>query len=671
MSKPLPTYTTKITHIIHKKKHLKRTRPTSLVQNLKNKVKITNPHNTTHTKQTKKKNPKHPKHITTQTHKIISKNKRQRHKACPNPPIQTFFLHFLILLSGDIETNPGPMPNILQTHPPTHRNRCKIYFIECTIKLQPEYQHLAKQFSPIINITHPQHQDTITTYPYLSRYIYRNQHHPPPQILYALIITLSPLRETCNHLLIQTPVPDWTTTMLGRMTSLQNPPERHILTTHPYTQFLQTNQNIINPPNTIHKELYDYIKQSNTPPTIQTMSDKFPFLPKQLLIETLKCNDPLPEYLHPPPPPIATTLHPQENHTTNHNTHIITWNASSLNTALPNLHQLISNTPNKPAIITIQETKLTATKSTKYNQNQFPQYKLIFNNTHALTRCMQQRMAYTPTRGGLLTLINKEYTYPGNVSKIPTPAAISPYLQIIEIHNQPLQPWLIIHLYMPSHEEDIGSIPLIKQNITQQSINHPNHIHILCGDFNKDIALIGRQNGYDMTPPQAEDIEWRTFTENLQLTYIHTNSLYSRQGGHNYNQTSLIDGYYIKTSNNDLYTSTTNNDHNLNSDHSPVTLHIPPNMLLVRHPPPTTDKPPRILNPIPQENIEKFKTEFFEENTLQLNHITNTLNQDQLTDEQWQTTCTKFNHLIQKISDKIQDTCSAPPFPVLTNRTSQ
>jgi hypothetical protein len=97
------------------------------------------------------------------------------------------------------------MPNILQTHPSTHRNKCKIYFIECTIKLQPEYQHLAKQFSPIIKLTHPKHQDTITAYPYLSRYIYRNQHHPPPHILYALITTISPIIETCNHLLIQTP----------------------------------------------------------------------------------------------------------------------------------------------------------------------------------------------------------------------------------------------------------------------------------------------------------------------------------------------------------------------------------------------------------------------------------------------------------------------------------
>ena len=38
---------------------------------------------------------------------------------------------------------------------------------------------------------------------------------------------------------------------------------------------------------------------------------------------------------------------------------------------------------------------------------------------------------------------------------------------------------------------------------------------------------------------------------------------------------------------------------------------------------------------------------------------------------QWQTSCTKLDHLIQKISDKIQYTCSAPPLPDLTNRTRQ
>ena len=171
--------------------------------------------------------------------------------------------------------------------------------------------------------------------------------------------------------------------------------------------------------------------------------------------------------------------------------------------------------------------------------------------------------------------------------------------------------------------------------------------------------------------PQVEDIEWHTFTNILQLTYIPTNSSYSRQGGQDYNQTSLIDGYYIKTPNNALYSSTTNNDHNLNSDHSLVTLHIPPNTLLARCMPPTINKLPILLNPIPQTNIEIFKTNFFEENALQINELTNTLNNNQITTIQWQTSCTKLDQQIHQISENIQDTCSAPPLLDLTDRTAQ
>ena len=207
---------------------------------------------------------------------------------------------------------------------------------------------------------------------------------------------------------------------------------------------------------------------------------------------------------------------------------------------------------------------------------------------------------------------------------------------------------------MPTHIEDIRFIPIIKQNITQQITTHPNYTHILCGDFNRDIALIGRQNDYDTTPPQPEDIEWRTFTDSIHLTYIPTNSIYSRQGGLNYTQTSLIDGYYIHSPNNTLYTSTTNNDHNLNSDHSPVSLHIPINTLLARQTTSTTQNTAIILNPIPLENIEAFKTKFYEKNTLQINELTNTLLQEHLNSNQWQTSCNILEQLVQEISNKIQ-----------------
>jgi len=124
-------------------------------------------------------------------------------------------------------------------------------------------------------------------------------------------------------------------------------------------------------------------------------------------------------------------------------------------------------------------------------------------------------------------------------------------------------------------------------------------------------------------------------TSDLQLTYIPTNSPFTRQNGQNYMQMSLIDGYHINTPNIDLYTATTNHNYNLNSDHSPVILHIPPNTLLARPSLSIQNKPPRILNSIPQENIEKFKTQFFEENALQIHKFTTTLTNDHLTEHQW------------------------------------
>ena len=223
---------------------------------------------------------------------------------------------------------------------------------------------------------------------------------------------------------------------------------------------------------------------------------------------------------------------------------------------------------------------------------------------------------------------------------------------------------------MPSHTDDLQYIPIIQQHITQQINTHPTFTHILCGDFNQDIALRGRQTEHNTTPPQTEDIEWRTFTDNLQLQYIPTNCPFTRQGGNNYTHTSLIDGYYTKTINNTIFTSTTNNNHNLNSDHSPVTLHIPPNILLAK-PSLPINKPPRILNPIPQANMDKFRIEYSEENALLINELTTLLSIDHLTDNQWQNSCTQLDELIHNISDKIQETCSAPPLPTLTTHTSQ
>jgi uncharacterized iron-regulated protein len=120
---------------------------------------------------------------------------------------------------------------------------------------------------------------------------------------------------------------------------------------------------------------------------------------------------------------------------------------------------------------------------------------MIFNNIATKTQIHRiQGQPYNNPRGGLLTLIHQEYTFPGNITKIPTTEDISPYLQIIKITNQPLASYFLIHLYMPTHIDDIIHIPTFQTTIFNQIHNNQQSNIILLKDFNRDIALIGRQN---------------------------------------------------------------------------------------------------------------------------------------------------------------------------------
>jgi hypothetical protein len=70
-----------------------------------------------------------------------------------------------------------------------------------------------------------------------------------------------------------------------------------------------------------------------------------------------------------------------------------------------------------------------------------------------------------------MMLIHKNYSFPGNIQKISTPNSISPYIQIVEIQNKPLKPIIILNIYMPSHQEDITLIPIIKNEILKGCLN--------------------------------------------------------------------------------------------------------------------------------------------------------------------------------------------------------
>ena len=113
-----------------------------------------------------------------------------------------YFINKLTLLQcEDIETNPGPMLDVLRTHSTTHRQKARTYFIPNTIKLHPEYQHLANLFAPILKYDHPSHQHSILTFSHLHQYIQMIDHSPLPHILYAIITIISPSINTCNNIL--------------------------------------------------------------------------------------------------------------------------------------------------------------------------------------------------------------------------------------------------------------------------------------------------------------------------------------------------------------------------------------------------------------------------------------------------------------------------------------
>jgi hypothetical protein len=125
------------------------------------------------------------------------------------------------------------------------------------------------------------------------------------------------------------------------LSQLPIPPETHLTIPHPFDLFQQANEDLMNPSNTIHMQLYDFIDQHPEPLSLNNMQNKFPFLPTSFLIQALRCHEPIPAYQHPPPSSFSPPPTPHISTHTTHPSQIITWNVASLTTALPNLHDLI------------------------------------------------------------------------------------------------------------------------------------------------------------------------------------------------------------------------------------------------------------------------------------------------------------------------------------------
>ena len=143
---------------------------------------------------------------------------------------------------------------------------------------------------------------------------------------------------------------------------------------------------------------------------------------------------------------------------------------------------------------------------------------MVFNNKNEITQtCRIYGQPHMNPKGGLLTLIHQNYAFPSNITKTHLTTNISPYLQIIKIANTPLTTYFLIHLYMPTHIDDITLISIIQTTIFDHIHNNPLSNIILLGDFNRDIALIGKQHESTRTASTQQDLDWKQFTNLLHL----------------------------------------------------------------------------------------------------------------------------------------------------------
>ena len=80
----------------------------------------------------------------------------------------------ILLRSGDIELNPGPLNNLLQNHPPIHIKRNKLYFMSGTIGIKLKYKSIGTNYEPFLNTNHPSHLETQPMHHYLYRFIHNH-----------------------------------------------------------------------------------------------------------------------------------------------------------------------------------------------------------------------------------------------------------------------------------------------------------------------------------------------------------------------------------------------------------------------------------------------------------------------------------------------------------------
>ena len=113
----------------------------------------------------------------------------------------TFDNYIQIIKNGNIEPNIRPINRLLRNHLLIHMKRSKLYFIPNTIKLKLKHISIETKYEPFLNSNHPNHQAIQQTHGYLYRSIQNHPNIHRRRLLYALVITQSPLPHECNLLL--------------------------------------------------------------------------------------------------------------------------------------------------------------------------------------------------------------------------------------------------------------------------------------------------------------------------------------------------------------------------------------------------------------------------------------------------------------------------------------
>ena len=566
-----------------------------------------------------------------------------------------------LLLSGDIQPNPGPLSYITRNLPHEFIQRQKQYFIHNTTSLQPRYAHLENIFAPhlIYDTQSTPHQELTA----IQRHKLTLSKHPLHLQIYALIITYSPIPQECNQHMTNGIDPR----CLNILRKIQNLPNNTLSNT------IHINHHTPNTtPHTIaqaYTHINTKIAQGETI-NMSTLKNEIPHLPYQILQETIKCTIPVTGYHH--NTNITRAIHPIRTNTNIEDQHtsqlkIITWNAGCINSSLSGILELTQKLHKDPHIVFIQETKLHKLKSTSYIDRKFQNYKIIYNNSNNITQKQNRYSNPNKVKGGVLTMIPKNIHSNENITKIPTPSSISPYLQAIMIKNKPITPILLINMYMPTHPQDLHLIQEIQDQIQTLTQSQPTAHIILGGDFNRDILLIGRSHNGTTSPPNPNDYEWARFTQSIGLNIIKNQATHTRQGGHNYTLTSLIDGFYSNHPHHNNLQSHTITNLNQNSDHYPVQLQLTPNSVIIKTKP-TPNPLPRITYPIPKANLQNLHTTFLDKQNLAIDTLTNILKQEKLTIPQWEEAQTQFNNIINSLSNYIEHTCMTLPTPPLPHR---